>query len=349
MLVLARVPVVEVVDPEGRPYRRPRLPAVLDRGHGWGQASSEGVGTAPGSVLVWARGSSAEVDLIQQQARSEVLRVAALDADADRMVAALRAGDVKGARAEFVAAYREEASAEEGRVRAQRGRARIVALVATFGLVVAAGLIAARLGWAVGYTLGVISTLHADNFSVDGAMGSRTMSDGLGTWADTTGTSDTVSGLGRMTDVGEIYDSAMDAGTTDQRATATFNNNQTVGPFVRRGSAGNFYCVKRTSGSRIRLLRRDAGVDTQLGSDGASSWPNGTVVGVEALDDQVAGLHTGSIEAGPVTDTTFPTGRAGILSDTTSNVNFDDFLVETEPVAAGNPLLMMAHHHGGAR
>lgn len=355
MLAVVRVPMIEVLNKEGRPYRRPRLPAAFDRQHGWGQASTEGVGTATGSVLVWVRGTAAELDLIQNQSRSAVLAIAASDGDSNRMSTALLAGDLNTSRREFVAAYRAPAATEEQAVQSARGRARVLALVAAVGLFAAAGIIAHVLGWTTGMALGALASLHGDDFAGTAlsALNGRTMTGtpSGGTWADDTGGGDlnAAGKAGRLTDIGVAYDSAMDA-VDEQEVTCISGGGAGGGPASRRTGSTDYYFVRRGAAGTddLKMFVVTSGTATQLGSSSSQFFDGSEVLGIYSFGDDHSGLFNGSAVIAAATDTTKPTGRAGIAQDTNATRTYDNWLVRVA-AAAGKPLLMSMHHHGGVR
>jgi hypothetical protein len=327
-LRLALVP-TEAVEEDGVLVRRPRLPAAIyGAPQGWGQASSD---FEPESqVLVWLRCDDATADSIQRRTGSRVLSICASAADADRMVAAMRAGDSGAAREEFLAAYRTPAKVEEEALRKQRGRARLEAViawvVATLGIAAAAAMFPG-----VGL-LGAV--LHADTFNrADAALNGSTMSDGLGAWTADAGLNVVSNALVISTVDHRGHDSAM-AATGNMTVTATNAAGRGGGPIARYAAGPDGYLMfrRQVAGNPVRLSRLDDGVQTVLGT--GSNSADGTILGARAVSSAVVGLRNGSIDIGPVTDSTYATGVAGVGRVGTENCTLDDWQVETDASGA---------------
>lgn len=335
---LVLVPRVQAADPDtGLRYFRPSLPASLDRAHGWGQASSEF--EPDGKVLCWVRADAAELDAISRQAGSRVVGRCATDAQSDRMVAALRAGDLKSSRDEFVAAYRALAVPEEDAARAARGRARIASLVAMVGLVAAAALLARWLGIPEGAAIGLV-VLHQDNFNrANENLGVSGMSDGLGVWTILSGTPTVTSNQETAGGAALARDSAMDAASGDQRVTIKVIG---VPPgIVARGNSTFSTCYSARpisgAGNKLRLFR---GVGTtQLGSDSSAAVAANDAIAVDCAGSSISALINGGTACGPVTDSNYASGQAG-LWHAGGGAILDDWQVEV--AAGGSPWRTLA-------
>ena len=217
---LALVRTVTRIDSEGDSYRRPELPASLDRPHAWGQASS--LWRERGKTLVWVRGTSQELDLIAAQPGASVIGECMSGPESASITAAMRRqypqwsryldrrtdfqrapSSVSRARAkialeaeshrfrryhdspraEFLAAYRSLAETQESVLLAQQGRIRwIVAVLTTLGAAAGLALVHRILG--DGGAQLAMAVLAADNFDRSAAtLDGATMSDGSSTWA----------------------------------------------------------------------------------------------------------------------------------------------------------------------
>lgn len=332
---LVLVPRVQVQEPEGLVFR-PLLPASLERGHGWGQASSEW--ERDGKVLCWVRGTSAEIDAIAAQAGSQVLGRCAPDAESARMVTALRSGDTKIAHDEFLAAYRGAAESEERTARVQRGVAHAAYLVAVVGLLAAAAWLASFLGIPAGAALSLV-VLRSDNFTrANGALHGSTMSDGVGVWSDDATLKWAVlsNALQPLTNNGEhvAHDSSM-ADVANQRASITHKKASPTygGPLVRWQSVTDFYLAYIVSND-LRIAKSTSAGKTLLASGGGAVAQN-DVAACDATGTSISGLKNGSVVVGPATDSAYATGKAGMYAQLWNTTgDFDDFQVEVEPAGA---------------
>lgn len=178
-----------------------------------------------------------------------------------------------------------------------------------------------------GRIYGTLATLHQDTFTrTNGDMNGSTMSDGLGTWAVSSGSfaivvNQAVSGVG----TGLAYDSAQSA-VDEQQTTITNVTPQDGGPIARWIDNTHYYNMRALPGY---VMGRNGG--TAISGTGSTSAAN-DIEKWYSVGSSHTFILNGVTDLGPVTDATHATGVAGVYSGGVGT--WDNFLDEIAAVAS---------------
>lgn len=312
---LAIVPQIETPDASlgGALVRRPDLPAeILARRGAWGQASS--ALEARGRVVVWLDVTDSEAAALAKRPGCDVRGRAHPLRETRAMRAGMDAG-AASARREWVDAYRMQAAAIED---AERRRVQLVALgrlVALFGAVVVTELVLRHV-IALPPGVSLAAVLATDNCNgTDGAsFHGRSTTTGGATWSTFIGadwlqvqsnraysTNVGIGWLSSISDIADVYVQGV-AKTSD------------FGPYARVQTSGNTsgYWL-RHSGTNVDMYRAYPGATyVQLGSNGSAPGTDPTLR-IECSGTSISGYLNGVLDVGPVTDSTWSTGKVGVF------------------------------------
>jgi len=332
---LALVPIIQHTDPVRGTWRGPALPEPVE----WHQASSLWDSPAGGfqqliladitdaQALAWARAGIVVLD--------EAVDLSALRAQMHKPHA--RAADFSSLRSDARAARGTSRMADATRrmwdlhrTIADSGETDRREYLATYRDAAARF---EREWFRVPPGVVALTTLHQDSFNrADTSdIGGSTMSDGVGAWSSAlySGLFKIASNVIQQTGGNGTYCAYYDSAMSDvdvQRASLTISTWTQSGPFVRiKTSDGSGYTS--ISFFDASLYRVDAGTRTSLGT--GSSPTGGDIISCDASGSSISHLVNGSTRVGPVTDTTYSTGRCGVFSDgAAGGPTEDDFLAE---------------------
>lgn len=352
---LITLPIIESQVPGLGTVRAPKMPVFPGQGVRWGQASS--ALEQDGRVLVWTTAVTPKLDDIVSQAGAELVYQAtgAEVSEAERILSALKSeqapkpGATWRNRDEALAIYRpraESVEASAAQARALKAAARVLAM---WGVAAGLAFLGRHLG-PEGVLLG-LTVLSSDGFSgTNGtnlltSSSSRVMDQAAGGAADSWGVAnggfDIQSNQANVTAVNGnnnaiAYDVTM-AATADMRVTVTLPTIPSFGSaFARFDGAADgagYICGAGTALGTVTRVYRANGSNsfTQLGSDGSAA-SNGDSFGIDCSGTSISGLRNGSVEVGPVTDSTYASGAGGMRLASATNVRAEDFKIE---VASG--------------
>lgn len=215
------------------------------------------------------------------------------------------------------------------------------AVVDVLLVLLTAGLAAALHRFGLSHVGLALTLLHSDNFNRSNTtdFGGQTMSDGLGTWeinnpAVGISSNQCYQSIGSPTE--DAHDSAMSS-VDEQQSEVTIATLDACGPMDRTpGSDRRYYWGYVYSNGQGVLYHMNGASFDNLGQTSTGQFHAGDVVAIYSTGNNHSVLQNGSTVIGPVSDSSFTSGRCGVAFDAASTGrldNFNDYVAGSAPTA----------------